>query len=114
MPFDGLPNGLLSDLAKLRVALDGVKRGWDTHVFGPPGADRHCAVGWLLEATGWDTAETTRLAVRYLYPVLPDRAKTYRHLRSVWEYNDSHGHARIIKLFDDAVRLAEKKQAERD
>jgi hypothetical protein len=113
MPFDGLPKELLSDLVKLRVALDGVKRGWDTHRFGAPGTEQHCAVGWLLEATGWDTAETTRLAVRYLYPVLPDSAKGDRRLRSVWEYNDNRNHTRIIKLFDDAVKLAEQ-QARRD
>lgn len=111
MPFDSLPEGLLTDLVMLRLALGGVRRGWKTNAFGQEGAAQHCAIGWLLEATDWDTAETTRLAVRYLYPVLPVSARKRSCMESIWEYNDNGGRDRIVKLFNDAVKLAEKQAA---
>jgi hypothetical protein len=109
MPFDGLPEGLVTDLVKLRMALDGVKAGWTQSAFGLPEEDSHCAIGWLLTATEWDTAEATRLALKYLYPVLPERAKNrHERLASIWDYNDGGGHGRIVRLFGDAIKLAEK------
>ena len=109
MPFDGLPEGLISDLVKLRIALDGVKNGWTQHEFGSRWGTEHCAIGWLLEATDWDTGETTRLALKYLYPALPEKAKDpYDRLASIWGYNDNGGHARMVRLFGDAMKLAEQ------
>ena len=107
MPFDGLPEGLLSDMAKLRVALDGVRNGgWMDHAVGGPGARHHCAIGWLLEATDWDRDEAVRLALEYVYPALPEKARKPERLRSIWEYNDKGGVDRIDLLFTEATRLA--------
>ena len=106
MPFDGLPQGLLSDMAKLRVALDGVRDNWTTHEIGIDG-DAHCAIGWLLVATDWDRDEATRLALDYVYPALPEKARRPERLRSIWRYNDAGSRKRVVRLFEDAVALAE-------
>lgn len=108
MPFDGLPEGLVTDLVKLKIALDGVREGWTQCAFGLPKDDEHCAIGWLLVATDYDTKETARLALKYLYPALPERARKRERLESIWEYNDRGSHKRIVQLFDDAVKLAEQ------
>jgi hypothetical protein len=109
MPFDGLPEGLVSDMVKLRIALDGVRRGWAQYEVGPQGAEHHCAIGWLLVATDWDRDEATRLALEYVYPALPRKARRLARLASIWTYNDGGGSRRIEKLFSNAVRLAEEK-----
>ena len=115
MPFDGLPDGLLSDLAKLRIALAGVRdRGWSDHAIGargiggrPEGA--HCAIGWLLVATDWDRDETTRLALDYIYPALPEKARNdHRRMWSISNYNDKGSRKQVERLFTDAITLAEK------
>ena len=68
MPFDGVPEGVVSDLVKLCIALDGVCRRWSNtsigarEIGGRPDAP-HCTLGWLLVATDWDRDETTRLAL---------------------------------------------------
>jgi hypothetical protein len=109
VPFDGLPEGLISDLVKLRIALDGIKTDWMKYGFGTASdAAPHCAIGWLLVATDWDTGETTRLALKYLYPALPEKAKKRERLESIWNYNDGGGRERIVRLFGDAVKLAEQ------
>ena len=116
MPFDGLPQGLLSDMAKLRVALNGVRgRGWSNRAIGAreiggrPEAP-HCAIGWLLVATDWDRDEATRLALDYVYPVLPEKARDDHHrMQSISDYNDRGSRVRVVKLFDDALKLAEAK-----
>lgn len=36
MPFDGMPEALVSDLVKLQIALEGVKSNWRTGRFGLP------------------------------------------------------------------------------
>jgi len=109
MPFDCLPEGLVSDLVKLRIALDGVRNGWRRGKVGGKDADTHCAIGWLLIAAEWDTAEATRLALKYVYPALPEkRQDPHARLESIWTYNDTGGKRRIVQLFDDAVRLAEE------
>jgi hypothetical protein len=117
MPFDGLPDGLLSDLAKLKVALEGVKsRGrWSNQAIGgreiggrPEQA--HCAIGWLLVATDWDREETTRLALAYVYPALPDTARDDRQrILSISQYNDRGSRKRVVQLFEDAMQLAEQR-----
>jgi hypothetical protein len=110
MPFDALPEGLLTDMARLRLALDGVRTNWGTHHVGLQDAEDHCAIGWLLVATDWDRAEAVRLALDYVYPALPDKARNPdSRLRSIWEYNDRSSHKRMVGLFDDAVRLAEQR-----
>lgn len=109
MPFDGLPDGLLSDLVKLRIACDGVRSGWRQGAIGQ-GEATHCAIGWLLVATDWDRDEAVRLALDYVYPALPKRAqKPSLRLDAIWRYNDLHGHEKIERLFSDAVRLAEQR-----
>lgn len=108
MPFDGLPQGLLSDMAKLRVALDGVRGNWTPGAVGK-GLPDHCAVGWLLVATDWDSEEATRLALDYVYPALPPRARKRDRIWSIVNYNDDGGQRRIERLFSDAVKLAEAK-----
>lgn len=109
MPFDGLPDGLLSDLAKLRVALAGIGKGWRQCALGGPKAENHCALGWLLVATDWDTDEATRLALNYVYPALPEKARKGPVMESIYEYNDRRRHTEVVQLFKDAVSLAEKK-----
>ena len=108
MPFDGLPEGKVCDIAKLRVALAGVRKGWASYRLGGPEARRHCAIGWLLEATDWDRDATVRLALRYVYPALPVTARGADRLQSIWSYNDGGGRKRVVQLFEDAVRLAER------
>lgn len=109
MPFDGVPEGLVSDVVKLRVALDGVRGGWMGRHVGGRNEDKHCAIGWLLEATDWNRDETVRLALQYVYPALPPRRQHPEdRLASIVQFNDSTGRERIAKLFEDAVRLAEQ------
>lgn len=115
MPFDGLPGNLVSDIVKLRIALDGVrKRGWSDHAIGARGIGgrqegAHCAIGWLLAATDWDRDETTRLALDYVYPALPEKARNDRkRMWSISNYNDRGSRARVEQLFVDAISLAEK------
>lgn len=116
MPFDGLPDGLMSDLAKLRVALAGVReRGWSNRAIGARGIGGrregdHCAIGWLLVATDWDRDETTRLALDYVYPALPAAARNYhKRMWSISNYNDRGSRKRVVQLFEDACRLAEQR-----
>lgn len=106
MPFDGLPESLLSDLVKLRIAADGIRGGWKQCKFGLSDEEKHCAIGWLLVATDWDQAEATRLAVDYLYPALPAKSRKSSRLRSVWKYNDDQKHADVVALFENAMVLA--------
>ena len=112
MPFDCLPESFVSDLVKLKIALDGVKGGWRSGSLGRPDEADHCLLGWLLVATDWDTAEATRLALDYVYPALPPKAQLKSgRLRSIYNYNDSKRQSRIVQLLDDAVKLAEKQPA---
>ena len=112
MPFDCLPENVVSDLVKLRVALSGVQTGWASGYFGARGGDDHCAIGWLLVAAEWDTTEATRLALEYVYPALPEtRRNPERRLQSIWEYNDTGGQKRIVTLFEKAAALAEQQPA---
>lgn len=109
MPFDGMPDGLLSDLAKLCVALDGVRERWTDGSLGLNG-DNHCALGWLLVATDWDEDEATRLALKYVWPALPEKARglSCGRIESIYRYNDGGGQGRVEKLFANAVALAER------
>ena len=110
MPFDGLPDGLSEDLVKLRTALAGIKdrAGWAKGRIGLDKDVPHCAIGWLLAATDGDIDETTRLALRYVYPALPPKAQKDAKLASIWSYNDDGGHKRMVELFSGAVKLAEQ------
>src|SRR5215472_3198784 len=105
MPFDAFPEGLTDDLVKLRTALNGVRTGWTEGSIGKGEAD-HCAIGWLLVATDWDRDEAVRLALEYVYPALPQKArKPHRKITSIYVYNDDHSQRTIEKLFINAVRL---------
>lgn len=106
MPFDAMPEIVVSDLVKLRIAAEGLRRGWQQFEFGLEGDETHCAIGWLLVATEWDEAEATRLAVDYLYPALPRRARKASRLKSVWKYNDNEDHKDVVALFETAMTLA--------
>lgn len=107
MPFDAMPEVVVSDVARLRVALDGVRNGWARYHIGLRGGD-HCALGWLLEAADWDRDEAVRLALKYVYPALPASARHNDRLVSIYRYNDFGSHRRIERLFADACRLAEE------
>lgn len=107
MPFDGLPEFVVSDLVKLRIALDGVRTGWTDGRIGLQDAAEHCAIGWLLVATDWDRDEATRLALEYVYPALPEKARRTGRLESIYRYNDTGSQGRIAQLFVNACRLAE-------
>jgi hypothetical protein len=97
-------------MAKLRVALEGVRTNWDTGEVGLRDAEDHCAIGWLLVATDWNREEAVRLALEYVYPALPEKArKPDQRLKSIWRYNDHGSNRRIVRLFDDAMRLAEQR-----
>lgn len=109
MPFDALPQEVVSDLVKLRIALDGVRQHWRSYRVGSPRDAEHCAIGWLLVAADWDRDEATRLALEYVYPALPEKARKKGRLASVWIYNDTGGRKRIVQLFADAARLAEQR-----
>ena len=111
MPFDAMPPQEAEDIVKLRVARDGVGAGWDTGHLGLNDDQRHCAIGWLLVAADWDTAEATRLAVKYVYPALPPTAQHAGRLESIYNYNDRGDKQRILKLFNAAIALAEKVHA---
>jgi len=115
MPFDGLPEGLLSDMAKLRIALDGVRQRWAAGTIGIENADRHCALGWLLVATEWNRDEAVRLALDYVYPVLPEKVRERGsragepRLGLIVQYNDNGSRKRVEQLFSSAVALAESR-----
>lgn len=107
MPFDALPDIVVSDLVKLKVALAGISKRWEADKVGLRGSEQHCAVGWLLVASDWDEREATRLALKYVYPSLPKRAQhPERKVWSVSDYNDDHSHEAIVQVFEAAVKLA--------
>lgn len=108
MPFDGLPEGLLSDIAKLRVALAGVEKKWRCGALGLIPEESHCALGWLLVATDGNIKDATRLAVDYVYPALPDSARRGSRIESIYRYNDLRGQNSVAKLFKNAVDFAER------
>ena len=110
MPFDGVPEGLVSDLVKLRIALDGVRTHWTSHKIGLQDEARHCAIGWLLVATEWNRDEAVRLALDYVYPALPEKARdpSEGRLEAIASYNDNGSASRIEKLFTGALQLAER------
>lgn len=109
MPFDCLPEGLVSDIVKLRMARDGIAgKGWTQYSLGLANEPAHCVIGWLLTATDWDAREATRLLVDYVYPALSENAKGDKsRTRAVYEFNDSHGRSSVVRLLDNAVKLAE-------
>jgi hypothetical protein len=97
----------------LKLARDGIAghEGWTQRELGLADEPAHCVIGWLLAATDWDAREATRLLVDYVYPVLPESARNQFKGRAsaVYRYNDGD-HRRqqsVVRLFDDAIRLAE-------
>jgi hypothetical protein len=111
MPFDALPEALVTDMAKLRTALAGVRDRWATFNIGGPDGEAHCAIGWLLVATDWNRDEAVRLALDYVYPALPEKARSPERLKSIYNFNDCGSHRRIVRLFENAVMLAEQRAA---
>jgi hypothetical protein len=111
MPFDGVPEGLVSDLVKLRIALDGVRTHWREGAIGRQTDATHCAIGWLLVATEWNRDEAVRLALDYVYPALPEKARdpSEGRLEAIASYNDNGSASRIEKLFTNACQLAERR-----
>ena len=110
MPFDGVPEGVVSDLVKLRIALDGVRTHWREGAIGRQTDATHCAIGWLLVATEWNRDEAVRLALDYVYPALPEKARdpSEGRLEAIASYNDNGSASRIEKLFTNACQLAER------
>lgn len=113
MPFDALPEIVVSDLVRLKVALGFVsdKAKWlgPERQVGLRGRERHCAVGWVLEACDWDKEAALKLVRDYLYPALPEKAKKEKRgiVWSVSDYNDRHQHKDVVAVFERAVKLAE-------
>lgn len=107
MPFDCLPDSAVSDLIKLRIARDGLAGGWQDGALGLQDEAQHCAIGWLLTATEWNEREATRLIAKYVYPALPKVPRGATRISAVYRFNDSHGRDAVVKLFNDAIRLAE-------
>jgi hypothetical protein len=111
MPFDAMPEIVVSDLVRLKVALGliGEKDKWSAGRVGYRGGERHCAVGWVLRACDWDKEAALKLVADYLYPALPETAKNERKgvVWSVSDYNDHHKHKDIVAVFERAVTLAE-------
>ena len=115
MPFDLLPEREAEDIVRLRVARDGVGAGWNTGNLGLEEDQKHCAIGWLLVATDWDEAAATQLALDYVWPALPPaaQAKFKGKIEAIYHFNDSADRKRVLTLFNDALRLAEKANAPR-
>jgi hypothetical protein len=111
MPFDCLPEIVVSDLVRLKVALGLIsdKPKWSDERVGYRGGEHHCAVGWVLRACDWDKEAALKLVTEYLYPSLPTRAKNEKRgqVWSVSDYNDRHQHKDIVEVFERAVKLAE-------
>ena len=106
MPFDALPDNLVSDLVRLRIVRDGVATNWATGELGVETDNNHCLIGWLLVATEWDEAEATRLALEYLHPVLPKRSQRGPGIASIMAFNDELTRNRVLKLVDDGIARA--------
>ena len=113
MPFDLLPEREAEDIVRLRVARDGVGAGWDYGHFGLEEDQKHCAIGWLLVATDWNEAEATQLALDYVWPALPPvaQAKYQGKIEAIYKYNDNGDRKSVLRLFNEAIRLAEKANA---
>lgn len=113
MPFDALPEIVVSDLVKLRIARDGIvgKGGWLSGALGRPENPSHCVIGWLLVATEWNEHDAARLLGKYVWPALPEkvRAKVWEsRAEAVYTFNDGSGSKeRVVRLMNDAVKLAE-------
>jgi hypothetical protein len=113
MPFDLLPEREAEDIVRLRVARDGVGAGWTNGTLGLEEDERHCAIGWLLVATDWNEAEATQLALDYVWPALPPaaQAKYQGKIEAIYKYNDNGDRKRVLALFNEAIRLAERADA---
>jgi len=109
MPFDALQGNEVSDVVRLRVARDGLAKGWRQMGLGERGADSHCLLGWLLEASDWDTEEATRLALEYVWAALPERRKRecYGKMRAIYTFNDeASGSAEVVAVLNRAIERA--------
>jgi len=109
MPFDALPKNVVSDVVRLTFARDGLAKGWRQMGLGERGADSHCLLGWLLEASDWDTEEATRLALEYVWAALPERRKRecYGKMRAIYAFNDeASGSWEVVGVLDRAIESA--------
>jgi len=109
MPFDALPGDVASDVVRLKVARDGVAKGWRQMEFGSRGAGEHCLLGWLLEASDWDSVGATELALKYVWPALPERRKRecYGKMRAIYTFNDeASGSGEVIEVLNRAIASA--------
>jgi len=76
---------------------------------GARGSDSHCLLGWLLEATDWDTEEATRLALDYVWAALPERRRRecYGKMRAIYTFNDeASGSGEVVGVLDKAIESA--------
>ena len=106
MPFDALHGNVVSDVVRLKVARDGLAKGWRRMGLGLRGAETHCLLGWLLEASDWDAVEATRLALDYVWPALPERRKRecYGKMRAIYTFNDeASGSEEVLRVLDRAI-----------
>jgi len=109
MPFDALPGNVVGDVVRLKIARDGVAKGWRQMELGLRGAEGHCLLGWLLEASDWDAVEATRLALEYVWPALPERRKRecYGKMRAIYTFNDeAPGSGEVVRVLDRAIESA--------
>jgi hypothetical protein len=124
MPFDALPEEVLSDqdalrqalalndIIKLRLARDGIagQNGWRTSELGLEDSPSHCVVGWLLKAADWEPREATRLLLDYVHPALPQSAqRPQARIEAIYTYNDNGERSQkaVVALLDRAIGLAE-------
>ena len=117
MPFDGR-NFVVSpakqrDLAILRTARDALARpgNWIQGTLHYDGA--RCAVGWLIAAAGEGPVKASYnpLIAKLLQPALPRGYRSNSPTFGVGRFNDVpwRRKRRIVQLFDDAIRLREKR-----
>ncbi len=113
MPFDGRD---FLDAEILQRARDGIaarERWAQGHATI---GDSHCAVGWLMEATGsrlWEDPEVERLVATYLLPELPRRWRRQiafgpaRAVVGCYQDRPWRRHATVVRLFDRALARRE-------
>lgn len=107
MPFDALPENIVSDVIKLRLARNGIAEKRTIGELGLKGEEDHCALGWLLEAADHDPREAARLAVQYLWPAMPKSARN--GTSKVWAIAQHHDHRStdyVVRWFDRAIAIA--------
>jgi hypothetical protein len=104
-----MPENVVSDVIKLRMARDGLAgNDWTKNKLGLAKGVPHCVIGWLLQAVEFDEMEAARLVVDYVYPALPTAAKKDRTpIEAVYRFNDHSSRHRtdVVALLDRAIGL---------